>query len=751
MLKKENGVNKMINFENLNPMQKKAVLQIEGPVLVLAGAGSGKTGALTVRIAHLIDEGIRPWNILAITFTNKAAREMKERVNALIGRDAEDIWISTFHSTCVRILRRDIDRIGFSRSFSIYDSDDQEKAMKEAFKQLNFSITDKTFTVKAAMAEISSQKDELISPEDYAAKSGGDLRKEKFAKVYSVYQRILKQSNALDFDDLIYKTVLLFRTCPDILERYQEKFRYIMVDEYQDTNTSQYELVRLLASKYGNLCVVGDDDQSIYSWRGANIRNILDFEKDFPSAVVIKLEQNYRSTKTILDAANAVIHNNVARKEKSLWTENEVGKTIHICRTETEQEEARFVCEKIEEYVKNGRSYSDFAMLYRTNAQSRALEDQLVKHSIPYRLFGGTRFYERKEIRDILSYLKVINNPSDDIAMRRIINVPKRGIGDTSVERVSDYAKSHEMSFFDALDHLDELPELKTRAKKLREFSELLKGLRMDAETMDIVNLMDNIFQKTQYIRELTDEGTEEALGRIENLDEFVNKAMEFKKASDDPSLAAFLEDVSLVADVDSFTEGENTVVLMTIHSAKGLEFPYVFMCGMEEGVFPSYRSIMYGGPNEIEEERRLCYVGITRARVELYMTYAKCRMQHGMTQYSSPSRFLKEVPQNLIDEPIKRSAVIKPTTHLSPKRKVFEKPSPYGGIFSAEKRKDIPAPLDTKPVFVVGDKVRAPKYGIGTVTAISPAGADYEIGVTFQNGVVRKFMSKLSKLIKVD
>ncbi|NLK38521.1 MAG: DNA helicase PcrA [Epulopiscium sp.] len=741
----------MVAFESLNPMQKEAVLQKDGPVLVLAGAGSGKTGALTVRIAHLIEEGVKPWNILAITFTNKAAKEMKERVEKLVPEGAKDIWISTFHSTCVRILRREIHHLDYDNGFSIYDADDQEKIMKECFKQLNLSITDKSFTVKAAMSAISKQKEELISWEAYAQKVDKmDIRSLKIAQVYQVYQKRLKDSNALDFDDLIYKTVQLFRSHPQVLDKYQERFRYIMVDEYQDTNTSQYELVKLLSSKYQNLCVVGDDDQSIYGWRGANIGNILDFEKDFPNTKVIKLEQNYRSTKTILEAANAVIHNNNTRKAKSLWTQNHTGNILHIYQAENEYDEARFAAEKIEELIKTGHTYGEFAVLYRTNAQSRTVEDQLVKRNIPYRLFGGTRFYDRKEIRDILSYLKILKNPLDAIALRRVINVPKRGIGDTSIDKVTSFAMENGISFYDALGRLGEIPELKTRARKFQEFYDLMQHLKEDSMTLSVSQLMDAVIKKTGYMQVLLDEGTDEALMRLENIDEFINKAVEYETQNPEGNLEGFLEEIALVSDIDNLKEGEESVLLMTLHSAKGLEFPYVFMIGMEEGIFPSYRSIAFGGEKEVEEERRLCYVGITRAREELYLSHAKSRMQHGVTQYNAPSRFLREIPEELVDRPVRkmsdaaREFSMRSSMKITP---VFQKPNPYG---LQNKPSNIPAPTDFVLDFAVGDKVRAPKYGIGTVKEIRPGGADFEVEVSFGEKGVKKFMARLSKLKKI-
>lgn len=742
----------MVNFEQLNPIQQQAVLQKDGPVLILAGAGSGKTGALTVRIAHMLQEGIRPWNILAITFTNKAAKEMRERINQLVGEEANDIWVSTFHSTCVRILRSEIHHLDFDNHFSIYDADDQEKLMRECFKKLNFSLTDKTYSVRSAMARISKQKEELVSWQEYAQKvDKNDLREVQTAKVYQIYQTMLKESNALDFDDLIYKTVLLFRQNADVLEKYQNRFRYIMVDEYQDTNTSQYILIKMLAQKYQNLCVVGDDDQSIYGWRGANIRNILDFENDFPNTKVIKLEQNYRSTKTILEAANCVIHNNITRKDKKLWTENEKGNILHVYKAENEYDEGRFVSERIEMLKNEGKGYHNFAVLYRTNAQSRMIEDQLVKKSIPYRLFGGVRFYERKEIKDIISYLKVLSNPSDTIALRRIINVPKRGIGDTSIEKVNTFALERNISFYEALGHLDEIPELKTRAKKFQDFYDFMQHLKEDAKTLSIVELIDAIVKRSGYMQLLLNEGTEEALSRIENIDEFINKASEYEKTDPEGGLSGFLEDIALVADIDNYSENEESVALMTLHTAKGLEFPYVFIVGMEEGIFPSYRSIVYGGEKEIEEERRLCYVGITRAREELFLSFAKSRMQHGITQYNAPSRFLKEIPQELIEMPVRPVSEAAKEFALRTSMKIkptFTKPNPYG---MSKPKIELPSPKGVTLNFKEGDKVRAPKYGIGTVKTIRPGGADFEVEVSFGEKGTKKFMAGLSKLKKIE
>ena len=738
----------MIGFEQLNPMQQKAVAQKDGAVLILAGAGSGKTGALTVRIASMLEHGIRPYNILAITFTNKAAKEMRDRVDALAGAAAQDIWISTFHSTCVRILRREIDKIGYSKDFSIYDADDQEKVMKEVFKELNMSITDKLFTVRSAVSAVSHLKEEMISWEDYLKEvDKADIRSWKISRVYEAYQTRLLRNNALDFDDLIYKTVYLFRTRPDVLNAYQERFKYIMVDEYQDTNTSQYELVRLLAAKYGNLCVVGDDDQSIYGWRGANIRNILDFEKDFPNASVIKLEQNYRSTKNILSAANSVIRNNKSRKDKTLWTENNTGSVIHVFRSENDIEEAVFVSETIDKNAIGGKAnYSDFAVLYRTNAQSRAIEDRFVKKGIPYKLFGGVRFYERKEIKDILAYLKLIDNSADTVAIKRIINVPKRGIGEKSIETAERIAVERNISLFSALGRAGECPELNARGKKLTDFYNFICSLKKRAESLQVHELIAAVAEETGYKAELEADGTDDAMMRIENIDEFTAKAVEFEKTTEDATLSAFLEEIALVADIDSYNENDDAVVLMTLHSAKGLEFPYVFMVGMEEGLFPGSRAISSGDPNDMEEERRLCYVGITRARKELFLTYALHRMQHGQIQYNAPSRFLAELPPELLDNRFKKPQN-DPIKHWS-----F---SPAGGmkrnIISNPYKSELSKPTNVEIDFKVGDKVRAPKYGIGDVKDIKSAGADYEVTVLFTGKGAKKFMAGLSKLKKVE
>ena len=742
-----------MNLDGLNDMQKRAVKRTEGPLLIIAGAGSGKTRVLTHRIAYLIEDcDVAPYNILAITFTNKAAAEMKERVEKITPLGSQ-VWVSTFHSTCVRILRRYIDRLGYDTNFTIYDTDDQKSVIKEACKKLN--IDTKMLKERTIMSAISRAKDELVTPDEMEINAGNDYNAKRIAGVYREYQKMLKTNNALDFDDLIFKTVELFKQNEDILFAYQERFRYIMVDEYQDTNTSQYELVAMLAAKYKNLCVVGDDDQSIYGWRGANIRNILDFEKDFPDTTVIKLEQNYRSTKKILEAANAVIHHNQTRKDKTLWTENDSGSILHIYKADNEYDECRFVAEKILELEKQGKTRNQMAVLYRTNAQSRAVEDQMVKRGIPYRLFGGVRFYERKEIRDILSYLKVLANPADTIALRRIINVPKRGIGETSLDKLAAFADENGLSLDGALSRLDEITTLKTRVAKFKDFYGLFEQLREDADGLSVSELIDAIVKRTGYLQLLMAEGTDDALNRIQNIDEFVNKAAEYDKANPEGKLEGFLEEVALVADIDSYEEGEETVALMTLHSAKGLEFPYVFIIGMEEGIFPGFRAVMYGGEKEIEEERRLCYVGITRAKEELYLTHAKSRMQHGITQYNPPSRFLKEIPADLVDMPTRQISDMAKKydamTQNKPalgRKNVLPPTAKFGGVGM---KKEMPAPKDFKLSYGVGDKVRAPKYGIGTVVSINNGGADFEVTVSFGAKGTKKFMARLSKLIKVS
>lgn len=637
-------------YDTLNDRQREAVFKTKGPVLILAGAGSGKTRVLTHRISYLIEhEGVQPWNILAITFTNKAAGEMRERVDDLIGHGAEAVWVSTFHSTCVRILRRYIDRIGYDTNFTIYDTDDSKNIIKEVCKKLQ--IDTKQYKERTLMSAISSAKDELISPTEYALNAMGDFSKQKIAAVYQEYQAALKKNNALDFDDLIVKTVELFRTCLDVLDYYQERFRYIMVDEYQDTNTAQFQLIRILADKYRNLCVVGDDDQSIYKFRGANINNILDYEKVFPEAAVIKLEQNYRSTQTILDAANEVIRNNVERKIKALWTEKGKGSLIHFKQFDTAYEEAEFIADDVCR-KKRARTadYKDCAVLYRTNAQARLLEERFIVEGIPYDVVGGVNFYARREIKDMLAYLKTVDNGQDDLQVRRIINVPKRGIGATTVSRVQQYADETGISFYDALRQADQIPGLGRAASKLSPFVTLIQSLRAKLEYYTLKQLLDDIIEATGYVKELQESDDEDAEDRIANINELVSKVVAFEAAHEDATLSSFLQEVALVADIDGVESDNNKVLLMTLHSAKGLEFPVVYLAGMEDGIFPSYMSIMDEDPTAIEEERRLAYVGITRAKEELTITCARQRMIRGETQYNPVSRFVKEIPADLMD-----------------------------------------------------------------------------------------------------
>lgn len=733
-------------YDTLNPQQKAAVLHTEGPLLLLAGAGSGKTRVLTHRIAWLIEEqGVNPWNILAITFTNKAAREMRERVDSLIAYGAEDIWVSTFHSTCVRILRRHIELLGYKSGFTIYDTDDQKALMREICKQLN--VDTKQYPERSLLTAISKAKDELLTPSEYEAENQYDFRKKKIAQVYKEYQKRLKANNALDFDDLLFKTVELFQFHPEVLDKYQERFRYIMVDEYQDTNTVQFKFVSMLARKYRNLCVVGDDDQSIYKFRGANIYNILNFEKEYPDATVIKLEQNYRSTKNILEAANKVIANNKERKEKALWTENETGEKIRFEQFGTEYEEAEQIADKIEKFIKEGCSYQDMAILYRTNAQSRVLEEKLLFRNIPYKIVGGINFYQRKEIKDILSYLKVVHNGVDDLAVRRIINVPKRGIGATSVERITAFAMEQEISFYDAAAVADEIPGMSRGAAKIKEFVSLIERLRKVLYEEGIVALFQAILDETGYVEELKKDDTPEAQSRIENIDELLNKIVEYEETTEIPNLGELLEEIALVADIDGLEEDAERVVLMTLHSAKGLEFPYVFMAGMEDGVFPSYMTIISDNKEELEEERRLCYVGITRAKKRLFLSSAKRRMTHGQTQYNMVSRFISELPKHLldVDKSYEKDAVHRSMSlaQAVERKKTFHK-KPY-------QQTVIPAPGKVELDYTVGDRVGHVKFGIGTVTEIRPGGRDYEVTVEFDKVGVKKMFASFAKLKKAE
>lgn len=733
-------------YDTLNTQQQEAVFHTEGPVLILAGAGSGKTRVLTHRIAYLIEEkGVNPWNIMAITFTNKAAGEMRERVDKIVGFGFESIWVSTFHSSCVRMLRRFIDRLGFDTNFTIYDTDDQKTLMKDICKRLD--IDTKIYKERSIMAAISSAKDELIGPEEYELKVMGDFSKRKIALAYKEYQKELKKNNALDFDDLIMKTVELFQACPDVLEYFQERFKYIMVDEYQDTNTAQFKFVSLLAGKYKNLCVVGDDDQSIYKFRGANIGNILGFENVFPDAKVVRLEQNYRSTQNILNAANQVIQNNMERKRKTLWTENEEGEKLHFRQFMNAYEEAEYIVGDISKKVREkDAQYRDIAILYRTNAQSRLFEEKFLMANIPYKLVGGVNFYARKEIKDLLAYLKTVDNARDDLAVRRIINVPKRGIGATTLTRVQDYAVSMGMSFYEALKEANAISTLGRAATKVEPFVTFIQTLRSKAEYLSPSELLKDIIESTGYVKELEAEGTEEAEARIENIDELITKVVSYEEENEEPTLSGFLEEVALVADIDSVDGDDNQVLLMTLHSAKGLEFPFVYLAGMEDGMFPSYMTITSDDPTEIEEERRLCYVGITRAMKDLTLTCAQQRMIRGETQYNKVSRFIKEIPRELVElgrefQEKKPMDIPMPTSFRQMKQ-AFKQPAFVPKQFEVKKADG----LD----YTVGDTVKHIKFGTGVVTAIVEGGRDYEVTVNFDKVGIKKMFASFAKLKKI-
>ncbi len=785
----------MNNYDTLNPMQREAVFTTEGPLLVLAGAGSGKTRALTHRVAYLIEEkGVKPWNILAITFTNKAAGEMRERVNQLVDFGADSVWVSTFHSLCVRILRRFIENLGYTTDFSIYDSDDTKTLMKQIFKDLE--VNQKVLKERGVLGVISSAKNEMISPEEFllSAKADGDSRLQRIGELYMEYQKRLKKNNALDFDDLLVKTVELFQAKQEVLEYYQDRFRYIMVDEYQDTNTVQFKLVSLLAAKYRNICVVGDDDQSIYRFRGANIKNILSFEETFPGAKVIKLEQNYRSTKMILDSANEVIKNNAGRKDKTLWTENEVGERPVFREFGSSFDEAEWV---VRDIVKKGGPWKDYAILYRTNVQSRLFEEKCIAYNLPYRLVGGVNFYQRKEIKDILCYLKTIANGRDDLAVQRIINVPKRGIGAMSVARVNMFAMENDMSFYEALERVQAVPGIGKAALKIGVFTDQIGEFRkMLREEKTIKDVIEAVLEKTGYREELKEEGEVEAESRLENIEELINKAVSYWESADEPSLSEFLEEVALVADIDSMDESEDRIILMTLHSAKGLEFPYVYLVGMEDGLFPSMMSLMEG-PEALEEERRLCYVGITRAEKRLTLTAAKSRMVKGEMQYARTSRFINEIPDVCLERPDQddsksgwrktadaykdlaeeaglpwaKSADASGKAEGGHSGRFKDRPSgvslfgqksdayksPYasktsgtpsstpafGKAFTVEKPKN----LD----YSEGDRVHHMRFGDGTVKAITDGGKDFEVTVEFDRETVgtRKMFASFAKLKK--
>ena len=734
-------------YENLNPQQKEAVCQTEGPLLILAGAGSGKTRVLTHRIAYLIEEkGVNPWNIMAITFTNKAAQEMKERVDQIVGFGSESVWVTTFHSTCVRILRRYIDRIGFDNRFTIYDADDQKSLMKDICKRLQ--IDTKLYKERALLAQISHAKDQLVSPEEFELNSQGDYSKMRVAEVYKEYQTQLRRNNALDFDDLIMKTVELFQSCPEVLESYQERFRYIMVDEYQDTNLAQFQFVSLLASKYQNWCVVGDDDQSIYKFRGANIENILGFERVFSNTKVIRLEQNYRSTKNILQAANEVIQNNAQRKPKTLWTDNEEGNKVHFRHFLSGFEEAEYVVGDIAQKHREGIcSYRDCAVLYRTNAQSRLFEEKFLMANIPYRLVGGVNFYARKEIKDLLSYLKTVDNAKDDLAVRRIINIPKRGIGATTLSRVQEYATEQDISFYDALKEAEKIPKLGRAAVKIQPFVTMIQSLRSEQRSFSVSELLDDVIERTGYVQDLIAEDTDESRARIENIDELITKATTYDKESENPTLGGFLEEVALVADIDTVDPNQDHVLLMTLHSAKGLEFSQVYLAGMEDGIFPSYMTIGSEDPGDMEEERRLCYVGITRAMKDLTMTSVQQRMIRGQAQYNKVSRFIYELPREVVDMGHKiekkeiKTEVPRNNTYAQ-MREAFRAKAFQPRQFEVKKA--------DKLSYEVGDTVRHVKFGVGIVKNIVEGGKDYEVTVDFDQVGVKKMFASFAKLKKI-
>ena len=814
-------------LEGLNPQQKEAVEHFKGPLLILAGAGSGKTRVLTHRIAYLIDHyDVNPYHILALTFTNKAAGEMRERVDQIVGFGAENIWVSTFHSTCVRILRRYIEVLGYKRSFTIYDADDQRALMREIIKYLD--LDPKKYKERAFLNVISNAKDELIGPEDYAARAQGDGMREIYARAYQEYEKRLHDANALDFDDLICKTIQMFQENRDILSYYRNRFRYILVDEYQDTNTAQFKLISLLASTPSddggvehNLCVVGDDDQSIYKFRGANIMNILNFEQEYPDTRVIRLEENYRSTQNILDAANAVIHNNTKRKEKALWTRKDKGDSIYYSQFENEYEEAESVSSAIAHAVSNGKAdYKDFAILYRTNAQSRVFEEKLIDYNIPYRIVGAVNFYQRKEIKDILAYLRTIENGMDDISAKRIINVPKRGIGLTTIDRVSNYAIIHGTSFYSALQDYEYIENIGRSAAKLGSFVGLIESFRTNLEDPDysIEQLIRDVVEQSGYEAMLAEDDSEESQARLENIEELINKAASYEEDHEEEgaTLGGFLEEVALVADIDNVDDSTDIVLLMTLHSAKGLEFPYVYLVGMEDGIFPGAMAVYGEDPDqaaeEMEEERRLCYVGITRAMKKLSLSCARSRFRNGEHQFNRPSRFISEIPRYLLhagsnsstassggvsaaeflkhqpggsfsfgagtgSSSTRRSGSTRSNTGgygtgtWNPAMEQRTKQAGhargksgldllagnpmiskgFGGSYKTPSAKSSSAAGNSQTLsYSEGDRVRHMRFGEGSVQKITPSGADFEVTVAFDNGNTRKMLSSFAKLKKV-
>ena len=737
----------MTILEGLNPEQKKAVIHTEGPLLVLAGAGSGKTRVLTHRIAYLVEEKmVRSWNILAITFTNKAAREMKARMEKLIGPEANNIWVGTFHATCVRILRREIDRLGYDKSFVIYDADDQKTLVKTCLEQLN--INDKNYPPKSVLSEISRAKDELIDSDMFMRQNRADYRMSRIAEIYSLYQKKLKDNNALDFDDIIMLTNKILSDFKDVLDYYADKFRYVLVDEYQDTNKAQYELIKKLASKHGNLCVVGDDDQMIYGWRGANLYNILGFEKDYPNCRIIKLEQNYRSTKTILQAANHVIKNNGERKEKELWTDNTEGALLNRYEAVDERDEAYYIVNSMKTLKKAGRSYNEMAVLYRLNAQSRVIEDMLMKQGVPYKIYGGLKFYARKEIKDVIAWLRVIQNANDDVSLKRIINVPKRGIGKTTLDRIEKYSISEDVSMYKIISMASNYPDLSRAMKGLNDFFSFVEKMKELSPNTDLVEFIESLIEKSGIVKELEAEKNIESQSRIENIKEFISVAREFEITTEEkPNLEDFLAHISLVADIDDSEEVGDRIVMMTLHSAKGLEFPVVFIAGMEEGVFPSYRSISEEAT--LEEERRLCYVGITRAQEEIYITSAQSRMLFGSTSYNRESRFIGEIPDNLINVKENSSAQARGTAYgkrgagFSDNGKVVDLSDLKARI---KEFNQLTASSEVK----VGDRVMHKKFGEGLIKSKVNEGGDYRLDIQFSEYGMKRLMESYAKLRKL-
>ena len=735
-------------LKGLNNEQQKAVLHVDGPLLILAGAGSGKTRVLTNRIAYLIQEkGVYPSSILAITFTNKAAREMRERIDRLIENVSDSIWVSTFHSMCVRILRRDIEKIDYDRSFVIFDYTDQQTVVKDCLKELN--LNEKNFAPKSVLGDIGRAKDELIDPDTFAKMHAADFRMSKMAKIYELYQKKLKQNNALDFDDIIMLTIKLFSSNPEVLDYYQRKFKYVLVDEYQDTNTAQYSLVSMLSQRSRNLCVVGDDDQSIYGWRGANIRNILDFEKEFKDCKTIKLEQNYRSTQTILDAANCVIKNNFGRKNKSLWTENKGGDKLRHTQCANEHEEAYFIASEIKKLsTTKDMQYKDFAILYRINAMSRVVEEMLMKEGIAYKIFGGLKFYDRKEIKDLLAYLRLIQNPADNISLKRCINEPKRGIGATTIEIAERIANSKGVSIFAIISSASEIPDLGRAAAKLEGFVAMISRLRVLKEAMKVSELIQEAIEQSGIQKSYEQEDTLEAQARIENIKELLSVALEFEQKNEEQSLEDFLANVSLVADIDNMDEDSDYVVLMTLHSAKGLEFPVVFMVGMEEGVFPGYRSM--SDESELEEERRLCYVGITRAKQNLYLTNTFTRTLFGNTTYNKMSRFLKEIPPELVEGNEKKEPV---TSRVAASKNMSGSGIGNNGATSSFRTAtftDVSKPRATASNFSVGDQVEHKKFGSGIITKIEKEKDDFMLEIHFKGSGMKRLMAAFANLSKI-